>query len=224
MSAAHTLTPKPSLRIVSRPKTIAMFDMIALDTRPLKQACLPGCGASPANKKNALPYEIQQLVRLGWHAVDLAGIGAAARPECVPFSAWVQHAFKRWRIKPRTHVLCHDAPAAPLTEQAEDLMGLVIQMRMDDAIVCDDWRLELVRMGEGWPHYRLYRGGLLAGIVDIPVVEDYHIAAYEGLEALQWKLCVCMAVAGIRRERAFLYAGEAATPIEASKRDLPYLF
>jgi hypothetical protein len=124
-------------------------------------------------------------------------------------------------------VRCHSHVAfiAPFFEgEAEDLMPLVQRLFLDDMLLAKPWRLELVRMGEGFPHYRLYHRARLAGIVDIPVIEDYLIATYAGLERLQWKLCLCLAVAGVRRDAAFVYEGEAQTPIEASKKDLPYLF
>jgi hypothetical protein len=185
MSAARAYT-YPALHIVAkRPTQAAMFDMVALDTRPFVQTCLPGCGASPANKRAELSQTLAVQVRAMSHVAFIAALYESA---------------------------------------AEDIIGLVMRLRVDDMIVCGDWRLELLRFGEGTPFYALYHADVLAGIVDIPVKEDYQIAKYAGLEALQWKLCLCLAVAGCRRDNMAFYEGEARTEIDVHKRDLPYLF
>lgn len=237
MSAARAYT-YPALQIVKRPVQAAMFDMVALDTRPFVQTCLPGCGASPANKRAELPHDVGVLVRLGWHAVDLDTLTPSPQPVERPrLSAWVQLSFKSWRVKPRTHVLTPDNET-PVTlhslhTHAEDMMGLVKRLRMDDMIACGDWRLELIRFGDGTPFYALHYANALAGIADIEVRGDYLTDAnspyavygqFDGIEALQWKLCLCMAVVGCTRDAMTFHEGEARTPIEVHKRDLPYLF
>ncbi len=45
-------------------------------------------------------------------------------------------------------------------------------MRIDDALIWLDWRLEFVYLASGFRHFRLYRGKQLVGIEDVISLED----------------------------------------------------
>jgi hypothetical protein len=126
----------------------------------------------------------------------------------------------RTLVQWQSHVLAWDVN----TPAAACLLPLVQKLFVDDVLLSKPWRVELVRMGEGWPHYRLYRAARLVGIADIPVADDMLIRTYKGLADIQRKLCLCLALAGFTPFNSFVYTGEAKTVIGMAKKDLPYLF
>jgi hypothetical protein len=52
-------------------------------------------------------------------------------------------------------------------QQATRLIPLLHRMRYDDALVYDVWRLELLYLETGKPHYRLYWHNAVFGVADI---------------------------------------------------------
>lgn len=74
----------------------------------------------------------------------------------------------RWQIMARAFAtraiengyLAHDP-------RTQTIVSYLWQMQYDDALVCGPWRLELVYIGSGMPHFRLYWRGRVFGVADI---------------------------------------------------------
>jgi hypothetical protein len=51
--------------------------------------------------------------------------------------------------------------------RVEPLVELLHRMRYDDALICGQWRLELLYLASGLPHFRLYWRGRVFGVVGV---------------------------------------------------------
>lgn len=100
---------------------------------------------------------------------------------------------------------------------AADVERLIGKLCYDDALVFRRyWRLEYLYLERGFPHYRLYRQGMIVGVVDIraPTV----------LSGIQRRLGMYLAGCGCTKGNGHICIGGALTPLDAPKRDLPRLF
>lgn len=108
--------------------------------------------------------------------------------------------------------------------EAKRLAAVLAQMTQDSVIFNGDWRLELVWLAEGYPHYRLYWQSYCVGGVDIPV--DWHdgktIADCPLLPRLQADLAAYLIGCGFQADLAARthILGGAQTPHTARKRGL----
>lgn len=110
------------------------------------------------------------------------------------------------------------------TAEALALLFLIRLMRADCVLYCKNWRLELVWLGEGYPHYRLYWKRYLYGVEDIPVNWGKELLSSPKLRPTQNDLAAYLVICGFRAETTTFVAWDARTPINASKDDLPRLF
>lgn len=115
------------------------------------------------------------------------------------------------------------------TGQGECVAGiyflyLLPQMRPDSVLYSRDWRLELVFLKKGRPHYRLYWRRVLVGVVDIPVEDEMAIASYPKLRTLHSKLAAYLICCGFTRHNTTLVEGLASTPPQTRKKGAKRLF
>lgn len=131
-------------------------------------------------------------------------------PVCVPLvRQWITERFRRregW------------------TSQALALLFLVRAMRPDDVLYCDALRLELVWLGRGYPHYRLYWRKHLYGVVDVTVDWDQPLTAAQSLPRIQENVAVCLSICGFTPSTTTFVKGDARTPVGGRKRELHKLF
>lgn len=205
------------------PATRALFDLetSARLRRKGTQAALPLVWDEPVNKKkHPLPLVALTLFEL---AKSEAALEAWDMPltETTP---WRQQPleyptgapFERFRER------VTPVPSCPLARLTTLIKGLY----MDDALVCGDWRLELVRLDEGFPFYALYYQGRLLGGADIKMndAEDYQVHRWKGLPALQHKLALLLRMAGWDATETERHEGAAITDLDGSKKDVTPIF
>lgn len=110
----------------------------------------------------------------------------------------------------------HQLPLLLYDSTARDLYGLIRRMVYDDALVRRGWRVEYLYLSKGFPHYRLYHGGALVGLV--------HVRSPHRLDETQRQLAAYLAGVGFTRANTSLREYGARTPQAAHRRDVPCLF
>jgi hypothetical protein len=109
-------------------------------------------------------------------------------------------------------------------ERAEALLPLVKALPCDGAVYSRDWRLELVWLKRGYPHYRLYFRSYVFGKVDLPAVWGKNIKAARDLDRLQRDLAAYLVGCGFTAHNSHPVDGDARTRPNATKRSIHRLF
>lgn len=97
--------------------------------------------------------------------------------------------------------------------RAADLTRVLRRMCFDDALVCDDWCLELLYLETGSPHFRLYFQGLVFGVADI-FAEGSDIGSSRHAPVVRCKLAAYLVALGWTIDRVEMREGGAAADID----------
>ena len=109
-------------------------------------------------------------------------------------------------------------------ERAAALLGLVKALPCDGVLYSGHWRLELVWLRKGYPHYRLYFRSYFYGKLDVPIEWGKSVKDARDLARLQQELARFLVGCGFCAETSALVEGDARTPSNAPKRALHRLF
>jgi hypothetical protein len=98
---------------------------------------------------------------------------------------------------------------------ASRLARCLSQMCYDDALVCDEWRLELLYLERGLPHFRLYWNGLVFGVADIFSLEP-DLSDSRHAPIVCQKLAAYLVALGWRADHIQMLEGDSITEINAN--------
>lgn len=99
--------------------------------------------------------------------------------------------------------------------RTEGLMRRLRAMHYDDALVCGLWRLELLYIGRGTPHFRLYWRGVVFGVVDIQAhLAD--IGSSRKMPVVRRMMAAFLVLCGWRETCITERPGKARTPLSAN--------
>jgi len=108
--------------------------------------------------------------------------------------------------------------------EAKSLARVIKQMTFDSVIYAGDWRVELIDCEKGQPHYRLFFGAHIVGIVNIPVDwrHGQSVATCPETPRIQANFARYLVGCGFTAEmaRQTLTSGMSRTKYGASKRGL----
>jgi hypothetical protein len=84
------------------------------------------------------------------------------------------------------------------SEHVSQFVSLLRRMHYDDALVCGVWRLELLYLERGKPHYRLYWHDFMFGVADIyteygDLTDSCHMPLVRARMAAYLVACGCQA-------------------------------
>lgn len=115
--------------------------------------------------------------------------------------AWATEAIERgdFRHDPRTEVL----------------IPYLQRMMYDDALVCRDWRLELLYIGTGLPHFRLYWQGHCFGVAGI-YASHADLGTSRNIALVRRMLAAFLVLCGWTEEEIEIRPGKARTRLTAN--------
>jgi len=99
---------------------------------------------------------------------------------------------------------------------ATQLLRLVRQVRLDDALVCPHGRLERIRPDIGFEHYLLYQNGQATGL--------QYVRAPHWLDEVQAKLAALLSAMGFTVQNSVVRIGGAQTPLSFEHNRVRHLF
>lgn len=109
-------------------------------------------------------------------------------------------------------------------ERALELLPLIERLPIDGALHSAWWRLELVDLGRGYPHYRLYFRRWFFGKVTLPIEYGRPLSEARDRETIQRNLAVYLTGCGWTPRNTAPFEGDARTPFNAYTRSLYSLF
>ena len=99
---------------------------------------------------------------------------------------------------------------------ATQLLPMVRQVRLGDALVCPHGRLERIRPDIGFEHYLLYQNGQVTGL--------QYIRARHWLDEVQTKLSALLSALGFTVQNTTLRIAGAQTPLSFEHNRVRHLF
>lgn len=99
-------------------------------------------------------------------------------------------------------------------ERASRLGRLLSQICYDDALVCGEWRLELLYLERGLPHFRLYWNGLVFGVARI-FAQTPDLGRSRHTPVVCMKLAAYLVALGWQAENIQMLEGGALTDLSA---------
>lgn len=99
---------------------------------------------------------------------------------------------------------------------ATQLLPMIRQVRLDDALVCPHGRLERIRPEIGFEHYLLYQNGQVTGL--------QYVRARHWLDEVQTKLAALLSVLGFTVHNTTIRIGGAQTPLSFEHNRVRHLF
>ena len=99
---------------------------------------------------------------------------------------------------------------------ATQLLPMVRQVRLDDALVCPHGRLERIRPEIGFEHYLLYQNGQPVGL--------QYVRSRYWLDEVQTKLAALLSALGFTVQNSTIRIGGAQTPLSFEHNRVRRLF
>lgn len=166
---------------------------------------------TPTEKRCIKCSEVKPLTSFSVHSRCKDGLSSECRV-CKGAYNRAQYAEKREAIRERHQAcLCEDVEKiAPHDERVARLIPLLRWMRYDDVLVCGDWRLELLYLERGFPHFRLYFQSRVLGVADV-FSDSPDLSNSRQLPVVQHTLATHLVACGWRAEAVQKREGEAIT-------------